>query len=83
MKYTIPDGIQSGTVLRIKNKGITIVNSKNRGDYLLTVIVETPKNLNSKQKELLKELGKITDERNNAKGKSFFEKMKEIFKDKM
>ena len=82
MKYTIPDGIQSGTVLRIKNKGITIVNSKNRGDYLLTVIVETPKNLNSKQKELLKELGKITDERNNAKGKSFFEKMKELFKDK-
>lgn len=79
MKFTIPDGIQSGTVLKIRNKGITIVNTKNRGDYLLTVIVETPKNLNSKQKELLRELGKITDERNNAKGKSFFEKMKNLF----
>ena len=79
MKYTIPEGIQSGTVLRIKNKGIAVVNSRSRGDYLLTIIVETPKNLNARQKELLKEFGEITSEKNNSKGKSFFEKMKGHF----
>ncbi len=77
MKYTIPEGIQSGTVLRIRGKGITNLNTRNRGDYMLTVVVETPRNLSVRQKELLRELGEISSERNNAKGKSFFEKMKD------
>ncbi|PWL54742.1 MAG: molecular chaperone DnaJ [Clostridiales bacterium] len=79
-RYTIPEGVQSGTVFRIKNRGIAQVNSKNRGDYLLTVVVETPKNLNGKQKELLRELESISQDKNNAQKKGFFDKMKEKFK---
>jgi molecular chaperone DnaJ len=80
MKYTIPEGVQSGTVFRIKNKGIQKINSKLRGDYLLTVVVETPRNLNSKQKELLTQLAASMDDKNNTEQKSFFGKMKDLFK---
>lgn len=48
----IPEGIQSGTVLRLRGKGIH--SSHGRGDQLVHVIVETPKKLSREQKELLK-----------------------------
>ena len=79
-KYQIPEGTQSGTVFRIKNKGIVHVNSKDRGDYLLRVVVETPRNLSVRQKELLRELDQISSDRNNAQRKNFFERMKNLFK---
>ena len=47
---------------------------------MLTVVVETPKNLNGKQKELLRELESISQDKNNAQKKGFFDKMKEKFK---
>ena len=75
-KYSIPEGVQSGAVFRIKNRGIAIVNTKNRGDYLLTIEVETPKNLSSKQKELLRELENLSQDKNNAHKKSFWDKVK-------
>ncbi len=80
MKYTIPEGVQSGTVFRIKGKGIPKLNSKLRGDYLLTVVVETPRNLTAKQKELLQQLAATMDEKNQTEQKSFFGKMKDKFK---
>lgn len=53
--YTVPAGTQSGTVFRLKGKGVPIVNTKNRGDQYVKVIVDIPKNLNEKQKEALAE----------------------------
>lgn len=79
-KYQIPEGTQSGTVFRIRNKGIVQVNSRNRGDYLLKVVVETPRNLSVRQKELLRELGQISSDRNNAERKNFFDRVKNMFK---
>jgi len=80
MTYHIPEGTQSGATFRIKSRGITQVGSRTRGDYLLTVIVETPKNLSSKQKELLRSLEKMSDDKNNEKRKNFFDKAKEKLK---
>lgn len=54
VKITIPEGTQSGTMLRLKGKGVQKVNSSSRGDQYVTVIVDIPKSLNSKQKEALK-----------------------------
>jgi molecular chaperone DnaJ len=51
---TIPEGIQSGTVLRLRGKGIH--GSHGRGDQLVHVVVETPKRLSHDQKELLQKL---------------------------
>jgi len=56
MELKIPEGTQSGKVLRLKGKGTQVLNSRNRGDQLITLIVKTPTRLNKKQKELLQEL---------------------------
>lgn len=57
VKYNMPDGTQSGTVFRLKGKGVPYLNSTGRGDQYVTVDIYTPQNLNARQKELLKELG--------------------------
>ncbi|WP_234121435.1 molecular chaperone DnaJ [Clostridium hydrogenum] len=54
VKYTVPAGTQSGTVFRLKGKGVPKVNSSGRGDQYVKVIVDIPKSLNEKQKEALK-----------------------------
>lgn len=53
VKYTIPAGTQSGTMFRLKGKGVPRVNSSGRGDQYVKVIVDIPKNLTAKQKEAL------------------------------
>ncbi len=79
-EYQIPEGTQSGKVFTLKNKGITQVHSSKRGDLQFRVIVEVPKNLNSKQKELLLEFSKTCGEKNNIQKKNFGDKMKEFLK---
>ena len=78
-QYTIPEGVQSGTVFRIKNRGIVQINTKNRGDYLLTVVVETPRSLSGKQKELLREFESLSQDKNNVQKKGFFDKVRAKF----
>ena len=70
--YNIPEGTQTGTVFTLRGKGIPDVNSKRKGDLLLTVTVETPKNLNSEQKKLLKQLSDSLGEKNVGKKRKFF-----------
>ena len=63
VKYTIPEGTQSGTTFRLRGKGIPNVNNpKNRGDHFVKVIVEIPQKLNEKQKNLLRQLGETMGE---------------------
>ena len=57
VKYTIPEGTQSGTVFRLRGKGIPRLNSSGRGDQFVTVIVDIPTGLNSEQKEILTQFG--------------------------
>ncbi len=61
VKYTIPEGTQSGTVFRLRGKGIPRLNSSGRGDQFVTVNVEIPRGLSAEQKELLTELGETLD----------------------
>ncbi|MEA4813745.1 MAG: molecular chaperone DnaJ [Oscillospiraceae bacterium] len=74
VKYDIPEGTQSGTTFRLRGKGIPNLGGKGRGDQYVTVFVETPKNLNAEQRELLKKLGESLGENNYAESKSFFRK---------
>lgn len=53
VKYTIPAGTQSGTMFRLKGKGIPRVNSSGRGDQYVKVIVDIPKSLTKAQEEAL------------------------------
>lgn len=70
VKYSIPEGTQTGTVFRLKGKGIPNLNGHGRGDQFVTVVVETPRNLTKEQKELLSQFGEASEE------KGFFDKRK-------
>lgn len=75
MKYTIPEGTQTGTVFTLKNKGVTRVNSKIRGNLYITVVVEVPKNLNMEQKSLLEKFAASCGESNYSKRTNFFKRL--------
>ncbi|MBQ7045635.1 MAG: molecular chaperone DnaJ [Clostridia bacterium] len=81
VKFTIHEGTQPGDEFKLRNKGIQRLNYSGRGDQYVKIVVEVPKHLNSKQKELLKQFGEISDDKNYNKNSSFFEKLKNIFKD--
>jgi molecular chaperone DnaJ len=81
VRIKIEQGVQSGKILRLRNKGIPSINNYGTGDLLVHINVWTPKTLNKEQKEFFK---KMTDDDNfepkPEKGdKSFFEKVKDMF----
>ncbi len=55
VKYELPAGTQPGSVFVMRGRGIQALNGRGKGDQMIRIIVEVPKNLNQKQKELLKE----------------------------
>ena len=71
-KYRIPEGTQTGTKFTIKNKGFKSVNGNWRGDFVFTVIVQTPKKLTREQRDLLVELAKTMNEQPPIKKKGIF-----------
>lgn len=75
VELKIPEGTQTGSKFRMKGRGIPSIRSKVRGDQYVTVNVEVPRNLNSKQKELLRE---FEEDKNYKQKKSFAEKMKDF-----
>lgn len=78
VRYTVPEGTQTGTTFRLKGKGIPYVGYKNRGDQYVTVVVETPTKLTKEQKELLKKFSSALSEDGHPKKKSFLEKLKNL-----
>ena len=76
VRYTLPEGTQSGTTFRLKGKGIPSINGRGRGDQYVTVYIETPKNLNKEQKEALKKFAETMGESNYEEQKKFFKKFK-------
>ena len=76
VKYTLPEGTQTGSTFRLKGKGIPNINGRGRGDQYVTVFVEVPRNLTAEQKEALKRFGDTLKPENHSKGKSFFDKWK-------
>lgn len=77
VELTIPEGTQTGSRFRMKGKGIPFLRSKNRGDQYVTVNVEVPRNLTSKQKELLRD---FDEDKNYKQKKSFSDKVKDFLK---
>ena len=67
----IPPYTQTGKIFRIKGKGAASVRDSRRGDLLCRVVVETPENLSSEQKEAFKKLSDQTSDKNYPISKSF------------
>jgi molecular chaperone DnaJ len=79
VKLKIPSGTQSGKVLKLKGRGIPSLDGDGRGDLLIRVIVEVPGRLNAKQKQILREFAEASGKETNPLGKSFFDKMKDLW----
>lgn len=76
VKYNIPEGTQTGTVFRLRNKGIPHLRGNSRGDQFVTVNVVTPTKLTEEQKDLLRKFGELTSTVEPSKIKGIFEKKK-------
>lgn len=77
VKFNISAGTQNGTVFSLKGKGVKRINRNDRGNQFVKIFVEVPKNLNKKQKDLLKDFEASLSEKNYAKRQSFFDKLKD------
>lgn len=75
VKLTIPAGTQTGTTFRLRGKGAPRLRGNGNGDQLVTVKIITPKKLNKKQKEALKEFAEASGEKTTGEG-SFFDRLK-------
>jgi molecular chaperone DnaJ len=80
-RVKIPAGSQSGRQMRLRAKGMPALRGAGTGDMFIEMAVETPVNLTSKQKELLREFEKLSEE-NNPEGSTFFNSVKSFW-DKM
>lgn len=80
-KIKIEPGTMPGKMLRLKEKGIPHLNSYGRGDQLIRIQVWVPGKVNSREKELLRELAdsEHINPTDDEKKKSFFDKMKNVF----
>ena len=74
-RVKVPVGAQTGKQMRLRSKGMPALRGAGVGDMVLELAVETPVNLTSRQRELLMEFEKLSEE-NNPEGKSFFSKVK-------
>lgn len=78
-KLSIPAGTQSGTMMKIRGKGLPDVRGYGKGDLYVQVMVWIPKKVSRENKELLETLAKSEDF-DPAKGdRSFFDKLKDMF----
>lgn len=80
VEYTIPEGTQTGTVFRLKGKGIQNVNGRGRGDQYVRVNIEVPTHLTEHQKHLLRDFESSTTDENQTQRKGFWDKVREAFK---
>ncbi len=74
-RVRIPAGSQSGRQMRLRSKGMPALRGGGAGDMFIEMAVETPVNLTSRQKELLREFEDLSSE-NNPEGSSFFKSVK-------
>lgn len=80
VEYTIPEGTQTGTVFRLRGKGIQNVNGRGRGDQYVRVNIEVPTHLTDHQKHLLRDFEASTTDENQTQRKGFWDKVKDAFK---
>ena len=68
-KVKVPAGTQSGTILKMKGRGVQHLRGRGSGDQLVRVVVWVPKRPSSEEKALLKKLGELSKGRIPKPGK--------------
>jgi molecular chaperone DnaJ len=72
----IPPGTQAGTAFHMKGKGVPRLGSRARGDQIVTINIEVPKNINQRQREILEEFAALSGEEHH---RSFKDRLKDMF----
>ena len=75
----VPEGTQTGTNFKLKNKGVPVLNGHGRGDLFVEVKLQTPAKLTKRQRELMQELDTTLSVENKPVSRSLLNKVKEIF----
>ena len=70
--YTIPEGTQTGTKFTIRERGFNSISSATRGNFVFTVVVQTPKRLSREQRDLLEQLARTMNEQPPVKKRGIF-----------
>lgn len=78
-KLKIPEGTQSGSTFRIRNRGVPVLNGRGKGDLFVDIRVQTPSKLTKRQRELLLELEGMAHVENKPQNRSLLGKVKDIF----
>jgi molecular chaperone DnaJ len=78
-KLKIPEGTQSGSVFRLRNKGIVSLGERGRGDQFVTVNVVIPSKLTKEQRQIFEELASASKDDDLIQERNIFEKVKDIF----
>lgn len=80
LKINVPAGTQTYQQLKVGDEGMPTIRSKHKGDLFVKFVVETPVNLNKRQKELLEEFRSLSkDETCQPQTKGFMDKIKDLF----
>jgi len=75
----VPEGIQSGTTMRIRGKGVPVLNGHGKGDLFVEIRVQTPTKISKRQRELLQELEATLHVENKPQRRTLLGKVKDIF----
>jgi molecular chaperone DnaJ len=75
----VPAGTQHGEVFKLKGKGLPDLRTSRSGDEIVQILIEIPKKLSDRQKQLLKEFAASEDEKILPQRKSFVDKLKKVF----
>lgn len=78
-RIQIPEGTQSGKLLRVSGKGFPNVHGQGHGDLLIRISVETPVKLSEKQKDILRSFEEMEIPQNHPRKKGFLDKIKVFF----
>ena len=77
----VPDGAQTGKTIRLKGRGMPSLRTRQRGDLVVELFVETPTHLTARQKELMRELAGSCSERQHPKHAGFIGKAKRFWEE--
>ncbi len=78
-KIKIPEGTQTGSVFRLRNKGIVSLGGRGRGDQFVTVNIIVPTKLTKEQRQAFENLAKVSEDDELIQERNIFDKVKDIF----
>ena len=79
VKVRIPEGTQSGKIVRLRGKGVPSLASASRGDQLCRIFVEVPTKLTERQRQLLEQFAEESDTEVSPVTKGFLDKLRDLF----